>query len=242
MISEQYSDVEKLGDRILAGVGQLRIPGYSNNGFFWLIINQENRKLYTEPDPSPFSTRWGDQWNGQLVPFDLGFTDIKEISQNAKGSEKGGGAGMFTRSPTLLVKHAYALKLKPAGTAPHYALMAFLMCSFGQFAQQNATYNFGRFIQHVVGLPDQSVQLVHPENGSSGAAASGALGVIGSALGVSNSDVLVRGAQQAQAAQHTALTQWSAFKATQHFAFSAATSPPAIELETSLGVSQDATH
>jgi hypothetical protein len=238
MISQEYPDVEKLGDHILTGTGQIRVPGYANDQFYWLVVDQRNGKLSTEPDSSHFSLRSGGVWNSALEPFNFTFSEIKGISQSANGSEQASDAGLFSRGTNLMEKHAYALKLRPSGMAPHYSLMAYLQCKFGQFAQQRATYNLGRFVQHVTGLHNESVKLVHPEIGHSGAASVGALGVVGSALGVSNSQLLVQGAQQAQMANSTALTQWNALNTSRKVTFSAASSQAATDLEAQLGLQQ----
>lgn len=169
MISSKYEDLEAIGDRILKAKGAIKIPFYSNDRYFYVVIDQKNQRLLTQADSHPFSVRYAmkgvgafssfglastNAFNSELVPFDLGFTQITEISQKARSR---------AQTQTMMVSKSYALKLEPSGVAPDYALMAYIHCVAGADAQETATNNLGKFIVHVIANPNLKTDLVVPE-------------------------------------------------------------------------------
>lgn len=162
LISSPYEKVQTLGDEILDSVGQIRIQGYSTDRYFALVIDDKKKMIHTEDDSTPFVTTRGKNkngWNGDLIPFTLQYDQITSISQKAGGSL----AGAVWKNPYLLEKGAYALKFSPTGQVPQYAMMDLLMCSAGQGAQQTATYNLGKFVQHRLNSDRIKVNLVKPK-------------------------------------------------------------------------------
>jgi len=162
LISSPYEKVEQLGDQILASTGKIEVQGYSDDHYFRFVIDERQRSIYTEADPTDFQGLKGRKkvgWNGELVPFSLKYEQIAGISQKAGGSL----AGAVWKNPYLLEKGAYALKISPTGQVPQYSMMALLQCSAGQGAQQTATYNLGRFVQHRINNAQLKANLVKPK-------------------------------------------------------------------------------
>ena len=94
-------------------------------------------------------------FNSELVSFDLPFAQITALSQKARSRSNSHQAMMVSKS--------YVLKLEPGGVAPNYALMAFIYCSAGADAEETATGNLGKFIVHVIANPSLKADLVVPE-------------------------------------------------------------------------------
>lgn len=154
----RYEELERLGDAVLKAKGNIRMPFYSATQYFTVVIDKEHKRFFTEPDQHPFSVRypatagWGG-WkpsnsNGrllELVPFNVAFDEVSEISQKAKS------AGWVDPGIDMLAGKPYAIAIKPKGVAPNYALMEFLHCTAGGAAQLTATHNLGQFIAHVIG-------------------------------------------------------------------------------------------
>ena len=169
MISAKYEELEVVGDRILKAKGNIKILFYSDDRYFYVVIDQKNQKLLTLTDSHPFTVRYDvhgwpakvsraptnkNEWNSKLVPFDLAFGQITELSQKARS---------VSVDPGSLQKQSYALKLEPSGVAPNYALMAYIHCVAGADAQETATNNLGKFIVHVIANPNLKTSLVVPE-------------------------------------------------------------------------------
>jgi tetratricopeptide (TPR) repeat protein len=165
IIVGKYEDLEEVGDRILKAKGSIKIPFYSKDRYFDVVIDQINQRLFTEPDSHPFTVRYtahggslkfdenANPWNAELVPFDLTFDQITAIHQKAH----------YRGVPDLLERNSYALKFEPTGVAPNYALMHYLHCLAGADAQETATRNLGKFVVHVIGGPNIKQDLVTPD-------------------------------------------------------------------------------
>jgi hypothetical protein len=172
LLSTKYEDLEALGDKILAAKGSIRIAFYSRDRFFNLIVDVKKKRIYTQPDPHPFVVRyfwdgWSvkqnashNNWDADVVPFDLAFGDIRGLTQNARGRTGAGGR--------LIVSKSYALAFEPLGVAPNYALMNFIFCTEGEEAELQATRNLGQFILHVIGNPSLKAELADPTKAGHG--------------------------------------------------------------------------
>lgn len=172
-LTAKYEEVETLGDKILSAKGAIHIPFYSRDRYFTVTIDMRRQRIYTHPDPHPFSARYApapggfslkynidhNDWNADLVPFDLAFDQIRNLSQKARG--KAGGN-------VTLVPRSYALAFDPAGVAPNYALMHFIFCTEGEEAELLATRNLGLFVVHVIGNPKLKTELADPQKASHG--------------------------------------------------------------------------
>jgi hypothetical protein len=149
LLSGQYENLQALGDRILAAQGTIRIPFYSRDRFFDVVIDGKLKRLYSQPNSHNLQLRckfYG--YLSEFVPFSLAFDQVKGISQKA-------------RSKTGL-KQSYALSFEPEGVAPNYALMTFLQYAEGEEAGLQATRNLGQFILHVIGNPNIKADLADP--------------------------------------------------------------------------------
>jgi len=85
MMEANYKDFEAFADKVSTATGRIKIAGYSDHEFFWLVIDGEQKRIYTEVDPHPFRVEYPfngkgrlppgpiNPWNGSLVPFDLRF-------------------------------------------------------------------------------------------------------------------------------------------------------------------------
>jgi hypothetical protein len=150
LLSAPYEDLELFGDRILTAKGSIRVPFYSKHSLFYLVIDSTARRIYTETNPLQQSNESGSEEMADLIPFNLGFADITEISQKAS-------ADLATGS---LASGSFALKLAPMGIAPNYAFMGLLQCLYGEAKQKEVTRNLGAFIAHAVQNDHIHLQLV----------------------------------------------------------------------------------
>jgi hypothetical protein len=179
LLSSKYEDLQLLGEKILAAQGHIKIPFYARDRFFTLVIDTKMKRLYTEPDPHPFSVRYvlgggllpnvhqdraQNDSLSDLVPFNLAFDEIRSVSQKAG-----------RRTNHLFVSHSYALSLEPTGVAPNYALMQFLFCTEGEEAELQATRNLAVFVLHVIGKPNLKAELADPKKASRGSGLGDAL-------------------------------------------------------------------
>jgi hypothetical protein len=141
LLTGQYDQLELLGDQLLKTTGSIRVPFYASDRFFRLVIDSQKKHIYTEADWHPYEPKYSYGWWTELVPFDLAYDQIKNISQKAGHSA----------SAVVIEKKSYALKLEPAGVAPNYALMNILYCTVGEKAELTVTRNLGQYILHVIG-------------------------------------------------------------------------------------------
>lgn len=153
LLSKPYEDTESFGDKILNAKGTLRIPFYSRDMLFDLVIDKRSRRIRTEIDSRVQSNESGSDRMEPLIAFDLRFDQVTSISQ--KGSSD---TGTFA-----LAKESYAVKLEPTGLAPYYAFMDAVQCLYGEAAQKTVTENLGRFLAHVMASPTIVQHLVDPE-------------------------------------------------------------------------------
>jgi hypothetical protein len=163
MLTGDYDALEKLGDMLLDAKGTVRIPFFASDRFFNLVIDSKQKRLFTEPDSHPFPrqkyTMGFGAWKEaertpsfkELEAFNLAFSDIREISQNASGG-----------NPVGTLKGSYALKVEPNGLAPNYALMQLLECSAGYPAEFAATRALGLYVKHVIGNDQLKAKLADP--------------------------------------------------------------------------------
>jgi hypothetical protein len=229
----QYKDFEGLGDRLLHIKGDIRIPFFSNDRYFYVVLDSNTKRLYTEPDNVhrfivSFDWKAGfgysrtkrnvqeNHWSAKMVPFDLHWDEIQFIGQRLHVD-----AG-----------NSYALKLEPTGLAPNYGLMTFLFCMDGESATRTATRNLGQYILHVISNDHVKSELLNPEVHSGGIGGAIAMAVVvsagvgaleGPAQGRTTAGGLIT-AIQADAAQRNALEQskyasWQTILLDQSFAF-----------------------
>jgi hypothetical protein len=154
LLGKPYEDVESLGDKILAAKGTLRVPFYSRDSLFELVIDTKNHRLYTQADGRFPANEAGSDRMLPLEPFDVHFEQISSLSQRAPSDVDTLGLG----------KQSFALRLSPRGTAPHYAFMDVVHCLYGEGVQKTVTANLGAFIVHVVHNAKLSPHLVNPES------------------------------------------------------------------------------
>jgi hypothetical protein len=238
-ISSKYSEVEDIGDKILAAQGRLEIIGYAKNEFVRLVIDADKTTIGLEVDDHPFGLSNGYPASHQLAKsFSVPFTKITQITQEA--GYYGAGVPFFTPIKSLLSYDANAIKLKPEGAFPQYALMAFIHCSAGSYAQKSATHNLGAFIQHVIKLDDKSVSLVKPtqDDKDGGAGLGGVVAGLGMALGVNGSAQLMQSIQSDQAAAAEQESQRNDLYSAGRFTFSVSESPSVRELESTLSLAE----
>jgi hypothetical protein len=140
LFSASYEDLESFGDKILEAKGTLRIPFYSQDALFDLVIDAQNQLIYTAPDRSDPANGAGDSTMLKAIPFSFSFSAIKSISQKAQND-----VDLFG-----LAKNSFALKFEPSGLAPHYAFMHLIHCVYGEKAQKATTMKLGMFLSHVL--------------------------------------------------------------------------------------------
>jgi hypothetical protein len=148
-----YEDLEAFGDTILDAKGILRIPFYSRDALFNLVIDARTHHIRTEPDPHVRLNESGSDKMQVMMPFDLAFDQVTSIDQKASTELANGG----------LSSSSYALRLEPAGLAPRYAFMDAIQCLDGEAKQKSVTQKLGRYVAHVIGKSNAKVHLVNPE-------------------------------------------------------------------------------
>lgn len=153
LLSKPYEDVESFGDKILEAKGTLRIPFYSQDALFDVVIDARKRRVYTELDSHVPRNESGSEEMEDLVPFDLSFDQIRAVSQKVQSDLATGG----------LAKKSYALKIDPAGLAPSYGFMDAMHCLYGEATQKTVTQNLGQFLVHVSGNPRIEARLTNPD-------------------------------------------------------------------------------
>jgi hypothetical protein len=198
LLTGNYDDLERVGDHLLRVQGNIRIPFYSSHSFFQVVIDSRKKHIYTELDPHPFGNEWYQKYPkfsywADLVPFDLAFDNIKEISLRA---------GSFRAPYSSLAKQSYALKFEPLGVAPNYSLMNILMCSVGETAELTATRNLGQYIIHVIGGDKITAVLADPGK-ARGASSSWFTGILMASLMASPQGTLQQMAIQGLKADQT---------------------------------------
>lgn len=140
MLSAPYEDFESFGDKLLEAKGSLRLPFYSKQSIFYVVIDAKRRRIYSEANSLMRSNESGSEDMADWIPFDLSFDEITEISQKAQ-------ADLSTGS---LAGGSFALKFSPSGVAPNYSFMGLMQCLYGEAKQKEVTHNLGAYIAHVI--------------------------------------------------------------------------------------------
>jgi hypothetical protein len=83
LLSGNYEQMQSFGDQLLKDTGVIRIPFYSSDRFFQLVIDSRNKRIYTEDDSHPFQPKWPSKLWSELLPFNVSFDQIKTLSQKA---------------------------------------------------------------------------------------------------------------------------------------------------------------
>jgi hypothetical protein len=159
LLSGNYDQMQAFGDQLLKDRGVIRIPFFSSDRFFQLVIDSRNKHIYTEDDSHPFQPKWPTKSWSELEPFNLSFDQIKTLSQ--KGGHWHWGISSLSY---LIVSHSYALKFEPRGLAPNYALMNILYCTAGEKAELTVTHNLGQYVLHVADNSRIKAELAEPNN------------------------------------------------------------------------------
>jgi len=81
MIPGKVFGVQTFGDQLLKDTGVIRIPFFSEDRFFQLVIDSRNKRIYTEDDSHPFQPKWPVKLWSELEPFNLSFDQIKTLRQ-----------------------------------------------------------------------------------------------------------------------------------------------------------------
>ena len=171
MLVGDYPELENLGDRILSAKGEIRLPFFSKDKYFDVVIDSKKRRIYSVPSPLPFVVQYAlngsgwspaghhqgaanhNDWNADLVPFDLSFAEITSVTQHVPWGHT---------TMDYIKGRPYVLKFSPIGQAPNYAVMLLLGCTAGSEAQMRATRNLGQYVVHVIGKKNLLVELVDP--------------------------------------------------------------------------------
>jgi hypothetical protein len=149
--SPRYQDVARVGEETLAAKGSLRIPFFSRDRLFWLVIDTRRGRIFTEQNArlrNPYSSP-------DLLPleeFDLSFRDIKALHQRIVADHALYGIG----------RDSYALGFSPKGKAPNYTFENLIHCLYGEQVQRTISRNLADFVFQVVGNPSLETILVDP--------------------------------------------------------------------------------
>lgn len=158
LLSGNYEELERFGDRLLKDRGIIRVPFFSSDSYFQLVIDAGKKHIYTQADPHLFQPKWPTNRWSKLEPFDLPFDQIKKLNQKADHWHVG-----ISSEGEIIATHPYALKFEPNGVAPNYALMNILYCTAGEKAELTVTRNLGQYILHVAG-GNIKAELADPSN------------------------------------------------------------------------------
>lgn len=216
LLSGNYDQMQSLGDQMLKDTGIIRIPFYSSDRFFQLVIDSHKKRIYTEDDTHPFREKWPTKSWSQLEPFDLSFDQIKTLSQKAGHWHWG-----ISSSGDILVSHSYALKFEPRGLAPNYALMNIVYCTAGEKAELTVTHNLGQYVLHVADNSRIKAELADPNN-AAGAPSGLLTGLLMAGASMSSNAALastaIQGLQAEQAQQMASFqaqqAAWDSFTST----------------------------
>jgi hypothetical protein len=140
LLSAQYEDFESFGDKLLEAKGSIRLPFYSKQSLFSVVVDSRKRRIYTEENSLVKFNEAGSDEMADWVPFDLTFDEITELSQKAQANLTNGS----------LATKAFALKFSPSGVAPNYTYMGLMHCLYGEAKQKTVTHNLGAYILHVI--------------------------------------------------------------------------------------------
>jgi hypothetical protein len=213
LLSGNYDQLQTIGDQLLKDTGVIRIPFYSSDRFFQLVIDSRNKRIYTEDDSHPFQPKWPTRSWSDLEPFNLSFDQIKTLSQ--KGGHWHWG---ISSESELIASHSYALKFEPRGLAPNYALMNILYCTGGEKAELTVTHNLGQYVLHVAENSKIKAELADPKN-AAGAPSGLLTGLLMAGASMSSNSALastaIQGLQTEQAQQMAAFQSqqaaWDSF-------------------------------
>jgi hypothetical protein len=150
LLSAQYEDFESFGDKLLEAKGSIRLPFYSRQSLFYVVVDSRKKRVYTEENSLVKLNEAGSEEMADWIPFDLSFDEITEINQKAQSNLTNGS----------LATKAYALKFSPSGTAPSYTYMGLMHCLYGEAKQKTVTHNLGAYIVHVIHRSNVRTSLV----------------------------------------------------------------------------------
>jgi hypothetical protein len=185
-----YEDLESFGDFILEAKGTLRLPFYSREALFDVVLDTRNRRIRTEMDDRLPKNESGVDKIPTLLVFDISFDQLTGIDQKASADLATGG----------LASNSYALRIEPSGLAPRYTFMDAIQCLDGESKQKEVTQKLGRFIAHVINNPRLNNHLVNPEHKTADwMRSTSTIIAFGSVIGAQEANMLHNGANAAQA-------------------------------------------
>lgn len=217
LISGDPNRLEMVGQQALAANGQIVLPAYGRSRYIDFVIDTKNKRLFSRVNSHTFRPkqtfkkgmtvkfleREENGWTiGADVPFDLRFSDIQTVEQNAQGYSRNyasDGCGHCLRYDT------FALRLNGHGTIPMWSLMNVLHHLYGSEAQVRATANLGAFLLNVINKPGITANLADPARAY--APGKGKAGMMLAALAVVGSAVDPSAATQQLSAQMMTMAQ-----------------------------------
>lgn len=169
MLQSPYTTVQSIGERILAGKGNIHVPFIAADRFFDVVIDTTKAEIYTVSVDRPYSVEYSihagfssavfksstrNSYMESYQEFRVKFADLRSVRVHM-GRWRGDNAG------------DHILTLEPGGTAPEFALMQYMWCKLGEGPAKNAGRNLGLFIQHAVDTQQLQVEVPDPSKHSS---------------------------------------------------------------------------
>ena len=147
-----YEDVARVGNEILKAKGSLRIPFFSRDSLFWLVLDQRKQRIYTELNVRMPRNGFSSPDLSPMVPFDLSFTAVKGLRQRIVADHALYG----------IARDSYALQVLPRGEAPNYTFMNLIHCLYGEQVQRTVSRNLADFVLEAIGNPSMQTAFVDP--------------------------------------------------------------------------------
>jgi hypothetical protein len=179
LLAAPYEELEELGDTILTARGEIRLPCYSGDKRFDLVIDRRNGHFYYEAYPHQAPLWKVDERRLEAVPFagkyqplSVRFAEIHTFEQSAKGSMIGDQAPASKQ---------YAFRFNGQGGFPRWMFMSWVHSVYGGRVQRQITNKLGRFLVHVIDRPRLVVDLAEEGEAGSGIGAYLLVGALGAA-------------------------------------------------------------
>jgi hypothetical protein len=156
LLTGPYSEVERVGDEVIAKKGQLRVPYFDRHRLFYLVIDGREHRVFSEENTAHSQNEAGNPEMLEGLPVDLKFDAVTGIRQNISSDRNVGALG--TKS--------YVLAFAPSGMVPYYAFMPFIHCIYGEEANRAVARKLSNYLVHVMNNDRMHLSLVDPTRAS----------------------------------------------------------------------------
>ena len=152
LLTAPYAAVKEHAVETMRRTGSLRIPFYSRERPFWLVIDGKNQRILTENHPAYTTNQGVVDGLASTQAFSVAFDQIRSVRQEFA----------VDLNVMALSAKTETVRLDATAMAPYPAFLHFLYCMYGEKAAREYAWKVGKLTAELIRPAPRSVSLIDP--------------------------------------------------------------------------------